>query len=478
MQPADDATVARSPEETPTVVVSAAAPAELQHRQLTPGTIIGGRYRIVSMLGRGGMGEVYRADDLRMGQPVALKFLSARIASERQRLYDEVRMGRQVAHPNVCRLYDVSEIDGDAFITMEFVDGEDLASLIRRIGRLSATKAVGTAREIASGLAAAHEKGVVHRDLKPANVMIDDRGRARITDFGLAVAESVSGAHSVAGTPAYMAPEQLDGKAASFSSDVYALGLVLYEVFTGRRAFATDSITQLIESQRASRYARPTTLAPDLPPEIEPVIAHCLDPDPARRPTVDQVLRELPSFDALAVAVAAGEMPGPDLVAGASDRGTLSPAIAWSLLAFIVAGIVTCAVLSGSTMLYRRAVLKSPEVLADRARELIATVSRAPVADSSFGFIRDDSLLLFRYRQSPRAMRGRAAERVVLLDEPPMTVPGMARVDVDGAGRLLRLLVVPPSRESSPHLPAVNFERLLSAAEVHPIGGVAPLWTA
>jgi hypothetical protein len=217
---------------------------------------------------------------------------------------------------------------------------------------------------------------------------------------------------------------------------------------------------------------------PDVPPAVEQVIAHCLDPDPAQRPTVDQVLHDLPSFDALAVAVAAGEMPGPDLVAAASDRGTLSPAIAWTLLTFIVAGIAACAILSNSTMLYRRAVLRSPEVLADRARELIATVSSAPVVDSSFGLLTDDGALLFRYRQSPRAMRARAAQRVVILGEPSMTVPGMARVDFDGAGRLLRLLIVPPSRESSPRLPAANFQRLLAAAEVHPVAEVASLWTA
>src|SRR5437870_12887040 len=153
------------------------------------------------------MGEVYRADDLKLGQSVALKFLAHH--GDSARLYEEVRIGRQISHPNVCRLYDIAEVDGHLFITMEFVDGEDLASLLRRIGRLPAEKALSLTRDICSGLAAAHEKGVIHRDLKPANVMIDGRGRARVTDFGLALAGATSS--DGAGTPAYMAPEQLAG---------------------------------------------------------------------------------------------------------------------------------------------------------------------------------------------------------------------------------------------------------------------------
>src|SRR5689334_22138102 len=139
---------------------------------LAPGTLIASRYRIVSLLGRGGMGEVYRADDLRLGQPVALKFVAVNADNRRaiERLYSEVRIGRQVSHPNVCRLHDIVETDGLRFIAMEYVDGEDLASLLRRIGRLPANKAIEVAREIAAGLAAAHDRGIIHRDLKPGNV--------------------------------------------------------------------------------------------------------------------------------------------------------------------------------------------------------------------------------------------------------------------------------------------------------------------
>src|SRR5499427_1586640 len=159
--------------------------------RFAPGSIVAGRYRLVALLGRGGMGEVYRADDLTLDQPVALKFLPDGVADDPARLtqfHNELRIARQVSHKNVCRLYDLGEADGRRFLTMEYVDGEDLASLIRRIGRFPEDRAIDVARQFCAGIAAAHERGVVHRDLKPANVMIDGDGNVRITDFGIATA--------------------------------------------------------------------------------------------------------------------------------------------------------------------------------------------------------------------------------------------------------------------------------------------------
>jgi serine/threonine protein kinase len=213
---------------------------------LAPGTVVAGRYRVVNLVGQGGMGEVYRADDLTLGHPVALKFLPRNLDphSDRfARFLAEVRTARQVSHPNVCRVYDIVQSEGRTFLAMEYVDGEDLSSLLRRIGRLPSDKAIEIARQLCAGLAAAHDKGVLHRDLKPANVMLDSRGRARLTDFGLAGAEDAD--LDLAGTPAYMAPEQLRGEPASMRSEVYALGLVLYELFTGRRLFDASSIAAL-----------------------------------------------------------------------------------------------------------------------------------------------------------------------------------------------------------------------------------------
>src|SRR5262245_45367892 len=181
------------------------------------------------------MGEVYRAEDLTLDQPVALKFLPEGVAADPAHLaqfHNELRTARQVSHKNVCRLYDLGEADGRRFLTMEYVDGENLGALLRRIGRFPEDRAVAIARQLGAG-AAAHDRGVIHRDLKPANVMIDGDGNVRITDFGIATVAADSGA-GIVGTPQYMAPEQLAGRAASVRSDIYSLGLILFEVFTGR----------------------------------------------------------------------------------------------------------------------------------------------------------------------------------------------------------------------------------------------------
>jgi serine/threonine protein kinase len=187
----------------------------LDEARFVPGTTLAGRYRIVSPLGRGGMGEVYRAEDLKLGQMVALKFLPPPLLQAQdtlERFRREVRLARQVSHPNVCRVFDLGEVDGQTFLTMEYVDGEDLASLMRRIGRLPPDKALDIGRQLCAGLATAHELGIIHRDLKPANIMLDGRGRVRITDFGLAFHLLEGDAPDArAGTPAYMSPEQLRG---------------------------------------------------------------------------------------------------------------------------------------------------------------------------------------------------------------------------------------------------------------------------
>jgi serine/threonine protein kinase len=194
------------------------------------------------------MGEVYRATDLTLGQSVALKFLPEEAGPNHQRLLErfhgEVRIARQVSHPNVCRVYDIGEADGMPFISMEYVDGEDLASLLLRIGRLPADKALETARKICAGVAAAHDRGVIHRDLKPQNIMMNKRGDVVIMDFGLAaIADQLRGAEVRNGTPAYMAPEQLRGRTeVTAKSDIYALGLVLYEIFTGKRPYDANTV--------------------------------------------------------------------------------------------------------------------------------------------------------------------------------------------------------------------------------------------
>ena len=264
-----------------------AASSAVDEGRFLPGTLLASRYRIAGLLGRGGMGEVYRATDLTLGQAVALKFLPEAASRDERalaRFYNEVRIARQVTHPNVCRVYDVGQVDGLEFISMEYVDGEDLAVLLRRIGRLPVDKAVETARQICAGLAAAHEKGVLHRDLKPANIMIDGRGQAVIMDFGLAGLSAQLQGDVRSGTPAYMSPEQLAGSEVTFKSDIYALGLLLYELFTGKRAFEAGTLMDLMRLQEQAQPASLTTLVRELDPAVERVVLRCLNPDPRQRP--------------------------------------------------------------------------------------------------------------------------------------------------------------------------------------------------
>ena len=269
--------IGESPEDTPQGKILRPVPKRFleaeaagdgpKEERFSPGTVIAGRYRILGLLGRGGMGEVYRADDLKLNQPVALKFLSrlrTRDDAWLARFHSEVRLARRVTHLNVNRVYDIGEADGEAFISMEYVDGEDLASLLRRVGRLSGDKAVEIARQLCAGLGAAHDRGVLHRDLKPANVMIDGRGQVRITDFGIAsLAAKASEENPLVGTPAFMAPELFQGKEPSVRTDIYSLGIVLYEVVTGHEPF---------EETSADRRGQDTSpnFAPLLSGNVEP----------------------------------------------------------------------------------------------------------------------------------------------------------------------------------------------------------------
>jgi serine/threonine protein kinase len=231
------------------------------------------------------MGEVYRADDLKLGQPVALKFVSESMIDPPmlERFRNEVRIARSISHPNVCRVHDIGETGDLVYLSMEYVDGEDLSSLLRRIGRLPGGHAIEIARKICAGLAAAHDKGVLHRDLKPSNIMLDRRGEVLIMDFGLAgLAHEIEDVLS--GTPVYMAPEQLVGKEVTDRSDIYALGLVLYELFTGKPPFEGRTYDEIRRARSEGAPKRPSTLVHDLDPAVELVIMRCLEQEPELRP--------------------------------------------------------------------------------------------------------------------------------------------------------------------------------------------------
>lgn len=447
--------------------------------RFVPGEIVAERYRIVGLLGKGGMGEVYRADDLKLSQPVALKFLPDHLLSDGAalaRFHREVRIARQVSHQNVCRVYDIGEVDGRHFLSMEFIKGEELSSLLRRIGRLPSDKATEISRQLCAGLSAAHNRGVLHRDLKPANVMIDENGNVRLTDFGIAGLLDEGSSGEISGTPAYMSPEQLAGKELTLKSDIYSLGLVIYEVYTGKKVFDAPTLPQLLNLRNSDTTpTSPSVLVQNLDPLVERAILRCIEKDPEKRPaSALEVAASLPGGDPLAAALAAGETPSPEMVAAAPRQGFLKPAVAISLLAGILVATAVVVLLSEKTQLHRRVPLeKSPELLQERARTIVARLGYTePFSDSSYGLTYDyqtltyaettntallgqlatsrPATMLFWYRQSPDYLipRTRLAVRASSGDPPP-TVPGMATVLLDPKGRLVEFLAVPPRREEA-----------------------------
>jgi hypothetical protein len=482
-----------------------------------PGETIAGRYRIIAMLGRGGMGEVYRADDLTLGQQVALKFLPTGVAQNPaalERFRNEVRIARRVSHPNVCRVYDLGEVDGNFFLSMEYVDGEDLGALLRRIGRVPEDKALEISRRLCAGLAAAHEQGVLHRDLKPANIMLDGRGQVLLSDFGLAgFANQMEGAEIRNGTPAYMAPEQLSGKEVTTRSDIYSLGLVIYEIITGKRAFDSDTLAGLERARAEKTITNPSTLVKDLDPRIERVVLRCLEPDPANRPaSALAVAAALPGGDPLGEALAAGDTPSPEMVAAAGEGIGLKARAAVILLAATVAGLILQAGLAQKlSALEHMRLDNSPEVLAQKAREMIAHLGFAERPADEWYDVDFDSEFLnyveahdqpphwdqifqnrpaqlqFLYRQSPYPMSAtrfhddKLTPGIVTPSDPPVDLSGMINLTLDAQGRLLRFVRVPPQLYSTPPDPTrvADWKPFFAAAELDPSAfrPDTPLWT-
>ncbi len=474
-----------------------------------PGVIVADRWRVVARLGEGGMGEVYRADDLRLGEPVALKFLPERLehdAGLRERFLGEAKLARKVAHPNVCRVFDLGEAGGRPFLSMEYVDGEDLGTLLTRIGRLPPDKAVQIAREVCAGLAAAHAAGILHRDLKPSNVMIDGRGHARLTDFGLATwAEGVGTEDALAGTPAYMAPEQLAGKAPSRASDIYALGLVLYEMFTGRRAFTATTWADQRQQKQTTTPSNPSQLAPGIDPAVERVIQRCLSPDPAQRPSsVAAVAASLPGGDPLAAALAAGETPSPELVAAGVGDDVIPARVAGAWLGVFVVALIALVTWVPTRQLLTRAPLqKPPAVLLDRARavcdslgwterrddysrliynsQVAAEIARARhLRDVAQATPRDFQIVFgLAYWSSPTVLRPLAPTNWTPIFGDPAPRTGMVQLTLDGSGNLTRFEAVPPPvdtvRGVSRPLDLLGAIRLMGASDTVNAVRVAPV---
>ena len=494
---------------TPTRARSA-TPSAQDRVVFAPGELFAERYRIVTLLGHGGMGDVYRADDLRVGQPVALKFLAPRSSASpserRERFIRELQMARRIAHPGVCRVHDIADWKGRLYLSMEYIDGENLWSLLRRVGRLPADKALDVAHQLCAGLEAAHEQGVLHLDLKPANVMIDGRGRALITDFGVARSAGEEALGAVAGTPAYMPPEQRRGGRLSVQSDLYALGLVMFEMFTGHRAGGPPEPSKSKSEVRDDEPpSLPSRLVPDLDPRIEGVILACLERDVASRPrSALEVAAGLPGGEPLAAAIAAGRIPSPEAVA-ATRRNALRPAIAGTLAASLLVGVSAIGLLNRD-VLEERAPRLSPPVLVARAQDIIRSVGYADTpADSAYWFTwkgsyrtqaadRDASFRLneeepagagrrmrFVYRQGPGPLLAGNLFGRVLYRDPPAEVAGMVDLNLDIEGRLLRLCAVSggPGRQMEPPRSKPDWDLLLDRAGLRlaELSPVAPIST-
>ncbi|WP_263409742.1 serine/threonine-protein kinase [Terriglobus tenax] len=446
----------------------------LEEQELVPGTLLVGRYRVVSPLGRGGMGRVYRAEDLKLGQTVALKFLPPAMSNDPAwlaRFFSEVRTAREVTHGNVCRVHDIVEIpnpNGHSihFLTMEYVDGENLSALLKRFGRLPTQKALEMAAQITAGLAAAHSKGVLHRDLKPANIMVDGRGHAKITDFGLATVAGDGRLSEVAGTPGYMAPELFTGGQASGRSDLFALGIVLYELFAGRLPWNT-------KNPKERQQTPPTPLkryAPKVPADVERVIMQCLATTVTDRPvSAAFMMQEFPAVDMVAHAMAQGETITVDQLTASANETELPLRNAWALIGITLLGLASCFLFApkATTLGVAPPALSYDEML-HRSQELLRELHIPDRATNTAAWLQQNGSIADYWKNDPRKIAS-ASEGPLLLTyrtysnsllpiqlsprnlptqtDPAANRPGMVSIDVDSNGRLIRLVNMPDQEE-------------------------------
>jgi serine/threonine protein kinase/Flp pilus assembly protein TadD len=275
----------RPPGDIPDLTKTMEAPKE----ELTRGTTFADRYEIIEELGKGGMGKVYRVEDKKLEQEIALKLIKPEIAKDKktiERFRNELRTARNIRHKNVCGMYDLGETEGAYFITMEYVRGEDLKSFIHRSGQLAVGTAVRIAKQVCEGLSEAHKLGVVHRDMKSNNIMIDKEGNVRIMDFGIArslVGKGITGAGVMIGTPEYMSPEQVEGKEVDQRSDIYSVGIILYEMVTGQVPFEGDTPFTVGMKHKGETPKDPKELNSQTPEDLSHVILRCLEKDKEKR---------------------------------------------------------------------------------------------------------------------------------------------------------------------------------------------------
>lgn len=286
------------------IPVSCTKTLETPKEKLTKRTMVSDRYEIIEELGRGGMGTVYRALDKEINEEVAIKFLKPEIAEDEstiERFRNELKIAHKIAHKNVCKMYHLAKEEGTHYITMEYVPGESLKKFIQNKGKLPEEKAITIAKQIANGLSEAHEMGVVHRDLKPQNIMIDPEGKAKIMDFGIArslAAIGVTQTGMIIGTPDYMSPEQVEGRESDQRSDIYSLGVLLYEMVTGSVPFEGDSSLSVALKHKTEIPPDPRELNDKLTDDLSAVILKCMEKDREQRyQSVEELLSDLESIE-------------------------------------------------------------------------------------------------------------------------------------------------------------------------------------
>jgi len=268
--------------------------------KLTRGTTFADRYEIIEELGKGGMGNVYRVEDTKIKEEVALKLIKPEIAADKKtinRFRNELKFARKIRHKNVCQMFDLGEEKGTHYITMEYIPGEDLKSMIKMSGQIAVGKTIKIAKQVAEGLNEAHQLGIVHRDLKPNNVMIDKEGNAHIMDFGIARSletEGVTEAGVMIGTPEYMSPEQVEGEEVDQRSDIYSLGVMLYEMLTGQVPFAGKTPISVAMKQKSETPKNPREINAQIPEGLSLMILRCMEKEKERRyQNEEEILSEL-----------------------------------------------------------------------------------------------------------------------------------------------------------------------------------------
>ena len=343
--------------------IPAAPPADAFHtetletprEELTTGSTFAGRYQIIEELGSGGMGKVYKAYDTEVKEKVAIKLLRPEIAADPrtiERFRNELKLARRIRHPRVCQMFDLNQERGTYYIAMEYVSGEDLKSFLRRSKELAVGTAIAIARQVCEGLAEAHKSGVVHRDLKPSNIMIDREGNARIMDFGIArslEAKRITGAGVMIGTPEYMSPEQVEGKETDRRSDIYSLGVILFEMVTGRLPFEGDTALSIAVKHKTEPPPDPRELAPQIPEDLARLILRCLEKDREKRfQNAVEMLSELVRIEQ---AVPAAERSRP--VAKRRPLTSREVTVTFGLKKIVFSAVAVIAIAAGALLLWK-----------------------------------------------------------------------------------------------------------------------------